>query len=140
MAVNPMQRKARNSFLLGMLLMLLIAGVIIAFLVMQLMNYNKKEQEERLAKTKVYVLNQDVLSGQVLTTDMFSTLDVNKNMVPNNATGNLDVIENYSLKDKEGNEVVTESKNNKAVMYLKKDVDKYIGSRYTLITIYRAAI
>ncbi len=32
MATNPMQRKARNSFLLGMLVMLLIAGVIIAFL------------------------------------------------------------------------------------------------------------
>ena len=31
MATNPMQRKARNSFLLGMLLMLIICGLIIAF-------------------------------------------------------------------------------------------------------------
>ena len=30
MATNPMQRKARNSFLLGMLIMLLITGAIIA--------------------------------------------------------------------------------------------------------------
>ena len=37
MATNPMQRKARNSFLLGMLVMLLIAGAIIALLLMQLM-------------------------------------------------------------------------------------------------------
>ena len=29
MATNPMQRKARNSFLLGMLVMLLISGIII---------------------------------------------------------------------------------------------------------------
>ena len=42
MATNPMQRKARNSFLLGMLVMLLISGVIIALLFMQLMNKMKK--------------------------------------------------------------------------------------------------
>ena len=46
MASNPMQRKARNSFLLGMVVMLLITGVIIGFLFMQLMNKNKKEKEE----------------------------------------------------------------------------------------------
>ncbi len=62
MATNPMQRKARNSFLLGMLVMLLIAGVIIAFLFIQLMNKTKKEQEELKLSTNVYVLNQDVKS------------------------------------------------------------------------------
>ena len=45
MATNPMQRKARNSFLLGMLLMLVISGAIIALLFMQLINKNKKEQK-----------------------------------------------------------------------------------------------
>ena len=30
MATNPMQRKARNSFLLGMLLTLVIAGAVIS--------------------------------------------------------------------------------------------------------------
>ena len=44
-AINPMQRKARNSFLLGMLVMLLISGVIIALLFMVLSNKIKKEQE-----------------------------------------------------------------------------------------------
>ena len=47
MATNPMQRKARNSFLLGMLLMLVISGAIIALLFMQLINKNKKEQPRR---------------------------------------------------------------------------------------------
>ena len=125
MAVNPMQRKARNSFLLGMLVMLLIAGAIVAFLVMQLMNYNKKEQEEKQASTKVYVLNQDVSSGQVITSDMYKSLTINRNLVPSNATGNLDVIENYALQDKEGNEVRTENKNNKVTMYIKKDNKDY---------------
>ena len=39
MATNPMQRKARNSFLLGMLITLVIAGAIIALLFIQLKNY-----------------------------------------------------------------------------------------------------
>ena len=36
MAMNPMQKKARISFLLGMFLTLIITGVIIGFLVFQL--------------------------------------------------------------------------------------------------------
>ena len=36
MATNPMQRKARNSFLLGILVTLIISGIIIAFLFIQL--------------------------------------------------------------------------------------------------------
>ena len=42
MATNPMQRKARNSFLLGMLVMLLISGIIIALLFIQLINKKNK--------------------------------------------------------------------------------------------------
>ena len=41
MATNPMQRKARNSFLLGMFVMLIITGLVIAFLVLQLTNMKK---------------------------------------------------------------------------------------------------
>ena len=79
MATNPMQRKARNSFILGMLVMLVICGVIIAFLFIQITNLNKKEQENKQASVKVYVLSQDVGSGQVITTDMFTMQTVNKN-------------------------------------------------------------
>ena len=43
MATNPMQRKARNSFLGGMLITLIITGAIIAFLIIQLMDIKKKE-------------------------------------------------------------------------------------------------
>ena len=125
MATNPMQRKARNSFLLGMLVMLLIAAVVIGFLVMQIMNYSKKEQEERAASVQVYVLSQDVSSGQVITNDMYTTLTVNRNLVPSNATSNLDIITNYSLEDKEGNSVITKYQNNVATLYLNKDNREY---------------
>ena len=107
MATNPMQRKARMSFILGMLVMLLICGAIIAFLFIQLSNYQKKEKESKTASVQVYTLNQDVRSGQVITSDMYTMLTVNKDLVPSNATSDLTVIENYALQDKEGNDVYT---------------------------------
>lgn len=125
MATNPMQRKARNSFLLGMLVMLLIAGVVIALLFMQLMNKTKKEQEELKASVKAYVLNQDVRSGQEITTDMLTMQTVNKNLVPNNATSDISIIENYALQDKEGNDIYTKIKNNEPKLYITKNNTEY---------------
>ena len=126
MATNPIQRKARNSFLLGMLVMLLISGVIIALLFMQLSNKIKKEQEELKASVKAYVLNQDVSSGQVITTDMLTLQTVNRKLVPSNATSDISLIENYALEDKEGNEIYTKyDKENNAKLYIKKDSREY---------------
>ena len=129
MATNPMQRKARNSFLLGMLLTLVIAGAVIALLILQLKNYKEKEKEEQANSVKVWVLSQDVISGQVITTDMLTQQVTNKNFVPSNAIGDMSILTNYALSDKEGNEVITEYKNNNATLYLSKN-----GSRYELKT------
>ena len=127
MATNPMQRKARNSFLLGMLVMVLISGVVIAFLFIQLMNKNKKEQEELKSSVKAYVLNEDVSSGQVITTDMLSLQTVNKNLVPSNATSDITMIQNYALQDKEGNDIYTkyDKNNNSPKLYINKNNKEY---------------
>ena len=129
MATNPMQRKARNSFLLGMLVMLLISGMIIGLLFMQLMNKMKKEQEDKANSVTAYVLNQDVKAGQTVTDDMLTKQTVNKALVPTNATSNLSVINNYALKDKEGNAVTTEYRNSNgettAAMYITLDNTKF---------------
>ena len=129
MVSNPMQRKARNSFLLGMLVMLLISGVVIALLFMQLMNKIKAEQEELKASVSAYVLTQDVKSGQVITKDMLKKQTVNKTLVPSNATSDISIIENYALQDKEGNSIVTKTKtvDNKTVLalYITKDNKEY---------------
>ena len=73
MASNPMQRKSRTSFFLGMLLMLIIAAIVVALLYMKIQDQKKKLKEYTQTTTSVYVLNQDVVSGQVLTMDMFTT-------------------------------------------------------------------
>ena len=68
MAVNPMQRKSRNSFLLGMLLMLVIGAIAVGFLIYQ-MSELQDELAIKEAKTG-YVLLQDVQSGETLSTNM----------------------------------------------------------------------
>lgn len=125
MATNPMQRKSRNSFLLGMLLMLVIMGAIAALLILQLKNYKDKEKAELANSANVWVLSQDVISGQVITTDMLKQQVMNKNIIPSNAVGDMSILDNYSLEDKEGNSVITEYKNNVATLYLSKDGTKY---------------
>ena len=125
MATNPMQRKARNSFLLGILVTLIISGIIIAFLFIQLKNYREKEAQEQANSVKVWVLSQDVISGQVITTDMLTQQVINKNLVPTNAIGDMSILSNYALEDKEGNPIITEYKNNQATLYLSKNGTKY---------------
>ena len=63
MASNPMQRQARNSFLLGMVLTLIIAAIVIALLFMQLINLKKEQDAIKAAERTVYVVSEDVSSG-----------------------------------------------------------------------------
>ena len=68
MAVNPMQRKARQSFLLGMLLMLVIAAIVVGILFMQIMNMKEAENQTAAASKQVYALKSNIKSGQPITT------------------------------------------------------------------------
>lgn len=108
MATNPMQRKARNSFILGVFLTLVITGVIIVFLFMQLNNKVKEEKARKASGIDIYVLNDNVKSGQIITEDMLIKKEkVDKDMVPSNASASADILSNFALQDKEGNDVVT---------------------------------
>lgn len=109
MASNPMQRKARNSFLLGIILTLIITGVVIAFLFLQLKKVKDEQAAEAALMVNVYTLTQDVKSGQVLTEDMFSLQTVNKNTIPSNATSVSAVIDSWFLQTKDGQMVNRDS-------------------------------
>lgn len=63
MASNPMQRQKRVSFLLGMLVMLIIAAIVIGLLFMQLINLKKEQDAAKAAQRNVYVVSEDVSSG-----------------------------------------------------------------------------
>ena len=66
MAMNPMQRKANNSFLLGILITLLITGIIIAFLIFQISNLNKEMKDIEAKKVSAYVVADTIKSGETL--------------------------------------------------------------------------
>ena len=82
MATNPMQRRARNSFLLGMLITTLILGAIIAGLVYFMMNMKSKQDE--LQAAKVYVLNKDLSSGDEIDGSILTATKVAKAVSPSN--------------------------------------------------------
>ena len=82
MVSNPMQRKSRNAFLLGIIVTLIIAGAVIALLLVQLKQKDDKIKAEQAAKINVYTLSTDVKAGQIITQDMFTLQSVNKNTVP----------------------------------------------------------
>lgn len=66
MAMNPMQRKANNSFLLGILITLLITGTIIGFLIYQISNLNTQLEEEEALKVYAYVVADTIESGETI--------------------------------------------------------------------------
>ena len=107
MATNPMQKKARSSFILGVLITFVIMAMIVALLLVQVKNMKEKENARIASTVKVCVLKKDVTSGQIITSDMITTIDVDKTTVPANATSNITNLESYFLEDKSGNSVVT---------------------------------
>lgn len=110
MASNPMQRQAKNSFLLGMAITMVIAAVIVALLFMQIKKLNEKIKADQAATKNVYVLTQDIKSGQVITSDLFSMKTVREEGVPANATSDIyTMLQNYSLCDKSGNDIYTDT-------------------------------
>ena len=105
MASNPMQRKTRNSFLLGIIITLLITGTIIALLLIALKNKDEELIAEKGTQRGVYVLNQDVKSGQIITKDMFEIRMVKMEAIPTNATSSYDTVDTWFLQTKEGEHV-----------------------------------
>ena len=57
MASNPMQRKSRVSFILGMVVALLIAAMVVALLYMKIKAQKEEIDGYKSLMTNVYVLN-----------------------------------------------------------------------------------
>lgn len=121
MALNPMQRKSRISFLLGVIVTLLLSAIVIAFLLLMLKQKSDELKAEQDAKRLVYTLTQDVKAGQILTENMFALKSIHADSIPSNATATPSIIESWFLQTKEGEAVCTD----KYGWYL----DRTIGDR-----------
>lgn len=117
MAMNPMQRKANNYLLIGVLVTLLITGTIIGFLFIQLNKLQTEKKSEASAMKEVYVVSSDINSGDTVSLDKLKKQPVAASMIPSNALTAGDVTENTIAKIavKKGSvmtvDMVTESDN-----------------------------
>lgn len=84
MATNPMQRKANNYLLMGILGTLLITGIIIVVLFMQLNTLQQDKKKMEAAMKKVYVVTQDVKSGEEVNFNKLKQVAVTTAVIPAN--------------------------------------------------------
>ncbi len=85
MASNPMQRKSRNSFILGVLITVLIMGALAAVLLLKIKNMQDSENERLANLIKVYALKVDVKSGEQIDSSMLTQVETDKNAAPTDA-------------------------------------------------------
>ena len=105
MAMNPMQRKANNSFLLGILITLLITGIIIGFLILQVSKLNKELKTEEAKKVKAYVIVDTIKSGETITEDKLQFVETTLGTVD---TSNLvTILETQDVEDPATGEIET---------------------------------
>lgn len=110
MASNPIQKKVRNAGLVGAAITLLVMSIVVAFLLIQLNNTKQEQKQIEESYRKVYTINQDVKSGQIVTEDMLQMSTAQIQHIPNNATSTIDTFINYSLTDNAGNKVYSDEK------------------------------
>ena len=101
--MNPLERKARNSFIKGIVVAGLIGLIGIVVLVIILLQMKGEEQARLDAQKKVYVLKTSVQSGTVITQDMFTTIGADANVAPSDAVTATSY--NSIAFDEEGNEL-----------------------------------
>lgn len=112
MAMNPMQRKIRNSFLFGFLVAVIIAAVVVALLYMRVKGLKEQivkiQKEQEVALTQVYAITTDVQKDEILTETSgaeakIGVISVPSQQVPDNAITPLNIDELYSVTDENDN-------------------------------------
>ena len=93
MAINPMQRKARNSMLIGVIIGLLIGCIGIVFFFLQATEYKKQIKEAESKTTVAYVLNKNIKSGMSITMDDLDMVSASKDVIPTDAILEGDITE-----------------------------------------------
>lgn len=82
MAMNPMQRRARNSFLIGFLVALVIMALVVILLLYKIQGLNKDFEKLKALQKKVYVASDYIQSGTEVTLDSFKMDTVQTTVTP----------------------------------------------------------
>jgi len=119
---NPVQKRTQNAFLLGMLIMLVVSviiGAVVYFVLIkpemeeETKTTKKEEQEQVEGKlVDVYILNQDVKSGDNINFGMVDTVKIEETMVAEDYMGTHQtaMLDTYKSKiDLKAGTILTES-------------------------------
>ena len=82
MVANPMQKRARNSFLLGMIITLVICALVGVLMYVLLAKKDEAKVAEEGTFTYAYRLKVDVKSGEEITLDKVESVLVTEKAVP----------------------------------------------------------
>ena len=101
--LNPLEKKARSSFIKGLLISGLIGVIIIVILVMLIFKMNGEEKERIAAQKQVLIINDDIKSGEEVTMDMLSTELANSEVATPSALTMTQFTELSTIVDEAGN-------------------------------------
>ncbi len=98
MATNPIQKKTRNSFMLGMLVMFILMGIVVAVLAYMIVTL-KEAENDRLARQKnAYIVSETISSGNSVDSSMLKATKIDTSAVPTDAVNLGDITENTIAK------------------------------------------
>ncbi len=120
MATNPMQRRARNSFLIGFLIALVIMAVVVIGLLYKIQGLNEDYEAIKKLQTKVYVANDFIQSGEEVTLESFTLSTVQTTL----DKGELIASEDFEYIDDETGEIVERYDSQTGALKKKKMVVK----------------
>ena len=103
--LNPLEAKARSSFWKGIIIAALFG--ILGCAALGYFLYTKIDSEKKRlgAQVPVYVLQQDVKSGEILNSSMFVKKNLDKDVVPEGASSSKTVLESCDQTDIDGNPI-----------------------------------
>ena len=135
--LNPLEQKARSSFIKGFVIALLIGILVSGFLGMQLYKKIGEEKQRLNAQKKVVVIKQNVVSGQLLTEDMFTTKMVDPDIAQTGAVDAYNKLSAYFLRDINGNRIDTQidkNNNKKMIITIAAEENQANKGQYEVLT------
>lgn len=101
MAMNPMQRRARNSFLTGMLVTLVVMAVVVIMLLYKINQLNEDKEKLLSLQSEIYVVTEDIPSGGEITPELLSE----ETVITSIPDENIFTVDDFIEIDDEGNEL-----------------------------------
>lgn len=112
MAMNPMQRKVKNAFLLGIVAAIFVAAIVVGILFIKIKGLNEEietmREKEKIAMTQVYTVSEEVKAGESVR--YLTSMSIAVEKAPKNAITD-ENLNNYAETNSKGELILDENGN-----------------------------